>query len=252
MKLGAVTYNLLSDFDLDTVIEKLETAGFEGVELRTTHKHGVEPSISSEERKQVRAKFEKSRVKLAALGSVCEFHSPIPEERHKQVETAKAFIDLAQDIGAAGVKVRPNRLPEDVSPEQTITNIAECLREIGYYAAERNVRIWLEVHGRDTQKPPVIEQIMKQANHPSVGVCWNSTPPDIVDGSLKTYFNLLKPWIEHVHIHDLIEDYPYRELFGLLKQMNYQGFTMVEGPASCELDRFLKYYKALWQELAEI
>ncbi len=47
MKLGAVTYNVLKDWDLETVIKKLEEAGFEAVELRTEHKHGVETTIDA-------------------------------------------------------------------------------------------------------------------------------------------------------------------------------------------------------------
>jgi hypothetical protein len=35
MLLGAVTYNVLKDMDLETVIRTLETAGYGGVELRT-------------------------------------------------------------------------------------------------------------------------------------------------------------------------------------------------------------------------
>ena len=35
MQLGAVTYNVLKDMDLETIIGTLEKAGFEGVELRT-------------------------------------------------------------------------------------------------------------------------------------------------------------------------------------------------------------------------
>ena len=45
MKLGLVTYNIGRNWDIETIIEKLEAAGFEAVELRTTHKHGVEPSL---------------------------------------------------------------------------------------------------------------------------------------------------------------------------------------------------------------
>ena len=35
--------------DLETVIHTLEMAGFDAVELRTGHKHGVEPSLSAAE-----------------------------------------------------------------------------------------------------------------------------------------------------------------------------------------------------------
>jgi len=78
MKLGAVTYNVLKDWDLDTVITKLEAAGFSGVELRTTHKHGVEPSLGVAERIKVKERFAQSKIKLVSLGSTCEYHSADP------------------------------------------------------------------------------------------------------------------------------------------------------------------------------
>jgi len=30
-----------------------------------------------------------------------------------------------------------------------------------------------------------------------VGVCWNSNPTDVVDGSVKASFELLRPWIRN-------------------------------------------------------
>src|SRR3712207_5972929 len=46
LKLGTVTYNIAKDWDIPTLIKNLGETGFEAVELRTTHKHGVEPSLS--------------------------------------------------------------------------------------------------------------------------------------------------------------------------------------------------------------
>ena len=51
MMLGSVTYNVLKDWDLETIITNLEKLGYAAVELRTGHKHGVEPSISADERR---------------------------------------------------------------------------------------------------------------------------------------------------------------------------------------------------------
>src|SRR6185437_5261162 len=75
-QLGSVTYNLLKDMDLDTCIKTLEKAGFAAIELRTGHKHGVEPTISQEERAKVRERFAQTKVKLLSYGSTCEFESP--------------------------------------------------------------------------------------------------------------------------------------------------------------------------------
>jgi len=250
MHLGAVTYNVLKDWDLETILKNLEAAGFEGVELRTGHKHGVEPSLNAEERARVRARFERSPVRLLSFGSTCEFHSPDPAVRAKNVEEGKRWIELAHDTGAWGVKVRPNGIPAEVGPEQTFKNIGACLRELGDYGAGRGVEIWMEVHGRDTQNPPASAAIMKAANHPQVGVCWNSNPTDIVNGSIKPSFDLLKPWIKSAHINELAnEKYPWRELFTLLRQAKYERYTLCEAAESKEPERFLRWYHALWKEL---
>lgn len=249
MRLGAITFNLFKDNSVEEIIQMLETTGLEGVELRTTHAHGVEPSIDAAERSRVRGLFENSRIKLVAFGSTCDFHHVEAADRAAQVQIGKQFVDLARDTGAIGVKVRPNNLPEGVPKEVTVGRIAESLKELGCYAADRGIEIWLEVHGKGTMEPGIIHDIIQAADQPQVSVCWNCNGADIIDGSIKANFDLLKPWIRHCHIHDLTEDYPYRELFGLLRGMNYQGYTLIEVPASCETERYLGYYKALWTEL---
>jgi len=249
MLLGSVTYNVLKDWDLETLIAKLEEAGFEAVELRTSHKHGVEPTIGPAERDKVRARFEKSKVRLLSYGTVCEFHSPDAAVRRKHVEDGKRFIDLAHDTGAWGIKVRPNGLPKEVSPETTIQNIGASLRELGDYGAGKGVEIWMEVHGRDTQNPPISAAIMKAAKHANVGVCWNSNATDVVKGSVKPSFDLLRPFIKSVHINELSNDYPWRELFTLLQKSGYDRYTLAEVQESKEPERFLRWYAALWKEL---
>jgi len=249
MRLGAVTYNVLRGWDLETIITKLEELGYEAVELRTGTGHGVEPEIGPDERRRVKERFSKSKVKLWGLGSACEFHSPDSAERARQVAVAKQFVDLAGDVGAVGVKVRPNALPDGVPVDTTLRRIADSLREIGCCAEERGIEIWLEVHGRGTQEPHVVEQIMNLVDHPTVGVCWNSNPGEPVDGSIRTHFDRLKPWIKSVHINELANDYPWRELFALLRESGYERYTLMEAQESREPERFMRYYKALWREL---
>src|SRR5262245_16207380 len=203
MQLGAVTYNVLKDMDLETVIKTLDATGFEAVELRTTHKHGVEPSISEAERARVKDRFARSKVRLVSYGTTCEFHSPDPAERKKQVEIGKDFVRLAHDTGAWGVKVRPNGLPNGVPKETTITNIAAGLRELGDYGQMHGVEIWVEVHGAQTQVPTVCAEIMRATKHANVGLCWNSNPTDVINGSVKQSFELLRPWLKSCHINEL-------------------------------------------------
>jgi hypothetical protein len=235
--------------DLETVIRTLEAAGYGAVELRTGHKHGVEPGLSDAERTRVRERFERSKVRLLSFGSTCEFQSADPAERRKQIDLAKQFISLAHDTGAWGVKVRPNGMPKDVPRETTVRNIAAGLREIGEVGYVHGVEIWLEVHGAETQVPASAAEIMRATNHKNVGLCWNSNPTDVVNGSVKASFELLRPWLMSCHINELTSGYPYRELFSLMRASKYDRWTLCEAGESKEPERFLKYYRALWTEL---
>ena len=249
MMLGLVTYEIAQNWDLETIITKLEAARFEGVELRTGHKHGVEPSLSREERDRVRMRFSRSKIRLVSLGTVCEFHSADAAARAKNVADCKAFIELAHDLGATGVKVRPNGFPDGVPRPTTIQRIGEGLRECGVYGAGYGVEVWLEVHGRETQNPPNIHAMLKACNHSNVGACWNSNPTDVINGSIRQNFELLRPYLKSCHISELSSDYPWRELFTLLRKSGYNRWTLCEAPESKEPERFLGYYRALWTEL---
>ena len=253
MKLGTITYNVAKDWDLPTLVDHVKKAGLEGVELRTQHAHGVEIALDAAKRKEVRRRFADAGVTLWGLGTTCEFQAPDAAGVRTSVEECKRWCQLAEDVGAHGVKVRPNGLPEGVPVEKTLAQIGTALRECGTAAEAHGVEIWLEVHGGGTQHPPHIRTILDTCKHPKVGACWNSNKTDIVNGSVKTYFDLLRPDIKSCHINDLWdESYPYRELFHLFQQTAYDRFTLCEvGTAIKPEDgvAFLKCYRGLWREL---
>jgi len=246
--LGLVTYNLAFNWDLDTIIKNCERTGFEGVELRTTHKHGVEISLSKERRGEVKKRFADSRLRLVSMGTTCEYESPDPAVVEKNLEETRHWCELAQDLGCIGVKVRPNGFPRGVDHDKTLDQIGQALAKCGDIARDHGVEIWLEVHGEGTQEPPNIHRILTVANHPTVGACWNSNPTDVEGGSVQKSFELLKPWVRSCHINDLYKkEYPWHELFALLRGINFDRYTFAEiGEPSCEPIRFMNYYHALW------
>jgi len=252
MQLGLVTYNLAKDWDLPTLISRCEETGFAAVELRTTHAHGVEPGMSEEAKQQAQELFGSTGVQLWCLGTTCEFHSADPEIVRQNIETCNEFALLAHDLGAIGVKVRPNGLPEGIPERKTLEQIAAALQECGENAMGYGVNIFLEVHGRQTSDPRRIKRIMDQVEASNVQVCWNSNSSDKDDlGGIHLAFELLADRIGSVHINELWrEDYPWRELFRLLYQHDYQGYTLAEIPASSDPVRLMRYYQRLWQELS--
>ena len=252
MKLGLVTYNLAKDWDVETIIQNCEETGFEGVEARTTHAHKVEVDLSPQQREEVKKRFADSKVALAGLGSAFEYDAVDPEEVRQNVEGTKEYVKLARDVGAPGVKVRPNKVhvDEGVPMEKTLEQIGLALRECGEFARDYGVQIRLEVHGRVTCEPPLIRKILDYADHDNVFACWNSNMQDMVDGSIDANFALLRDEIRLVHITELWSEYPWKRLFELLQESGYQGFCLAEIPESPEPVRLMRYYRALWCALA--
>ena len=247
MHLGLVTYNLAADWDIPTIIKNCEAAKFEGVELRTSHAHKVEVGLAKEQRQEVRKRFADSKVKLMGLGSTFDYHTPDQAKLRADIEATKQYILLAEDVGASGVKVRPNGFPKGVSEEHTLEQIGRSLKELGDFARDHGQVIRLEVHGTGTSFPPNIRKILDTANHPSVGACWNSNATDLTGQGWDYNFDLLKHKIFSVHMTDLFqEEYPYRKLLNGLNQVGFSGYCLAEIPASADPVRVMKYYRALW------
>lgn len=248
LKLGTVTYNIAKDWDIPTLIRNLTEVGMEAVELRTTHRHGVEISLSPAARRDVRQQFADSPIRIGGLGTVCEYHAADPAVVRQNIEETKAWAQLAHDVGSPGVKVRPNGVPKGVSEEKTLEQIGKALAECGQAARDHGVLIQLEVHGAQTSRLPAIRTIMDHSgNHPGVRVCWNSNPTDLLDGGFEPAFNLVKHQIGQVHMRDLfVEDYPWRTLLTSLASMHFDGYCFAEIPESSDPVRVLKYYRALF------
>ena len=230
VKLGLVTYLWGKDMDLPTLIDTCAKAGIQGVELRSTHAHGVEPDISKKQRKEVRKMFKDSPVKIVSLGSAEEYNHPDPDRLKEAIEATKGFILLSKDVGATGVKVRPNRLYDDIPHEKTIEQIGTSLNEVGKFAADHGQEIYVEVHGNGTSAPPVMKAIFDVVDQPGVGICWNCNELDLEGQGFDYNFNLLKDRFgKTIHVREMnMGDYPYQKLMNNLIQMDYDGWILLE------------------------
>ena len=180
------------------------------------------------------------------LGSAFDYHTPDPDKLKKDIAATKEYIVLAHDVGARGVKVRPNGLPKEVPVEKTLEQIGRALRELGEFGDSHGVEIRLEVHGSGTSLLPNIRKIMDVANHKNVGVCWNSNATDLDGQGFDYNFDLVKDKIFTVHLRDLyLEDYPFRKLFAGLNATGFTGYCLAEIPSSNDPVRVMKYFRAL-------
>ncbi len=200
------------------------------MELRTQHAHKVETNLNAAQRAEVKKRFADSSVKCIGYGSNFEYHSPDPAILRKNIDDTKEYIKLCSDIGATGIKVKPNDLPAGVPKEKTIAQIAASLNEIGKFAIDFNQLVRVEVHGNLTQEIPNMKAIFDQVTEKNVKICWNCNDQDLLPPGLEGNFNMLKKWFgDTVHIRELNDgNYPYQQLFNLFKGIKYDGWILLE------------------------
>ena len=249
LKLGIVTYNIAKDWTIEEILANCTEAGIQGVELRTTHAHGVEVSLSPEERESIKKRFDDSPIELAGLGGTFEYHSVDKAEVRRNIEGTKEYALLARDVGAGGIKVRPNGLQTDagVPAGTTLRQIGKALDECAAFAFEIGVQIRLEIHGNETSRIPNIRRILDYVDNNNLRLCWNCNQSDLLDGGIGANFSLVSDRIGFVHMHDLcLPEYPWRRFLSLLKESGYEGYCCAEIPYSTDPIRLLQYYRALF------
>ncbi|MCK4465863.1 MAG: sugar phosphate isomerase/epimerase [Bacteroidales bacterium] len=230
MKFGLVTYQWGKDWDLPTLIANCEKTGYLGVELRTQHAHGVETNLSALQRTEVKKRFDDSPVSCIGYGSNYEYHSPDLAKLRENIDQTKEYIKLCKDIGATGIKVKPNNLPDGIPKEKTIAQIADALNEIGKFARDFGQMIRVEVHGNLTQELSNMRAIFEHVTESNVKICWNSNDSDLLPPGLIGNFDMVKKWFgDTVHVRELnIGEYPYRKLFNLFAGIRYDGWILLE------------------------
>ncbi len=163
------------------------------------------------------------------------------DERQKNIDEAKRFIDLAQKLNCPNVRVFPNDFPDNQTHHETITLIVKGLKELGDYAGDKNVSVLLETHGKVVYTADLLN-IMQQVAHPHVGLVWDAYNMwSVTKESPAKVYASLKNYIRHAHIKDakLVngkEEYvflgegtsPIFEAVDLLAKNNYIGYYSFE------------------------
>jgi len=255
MKFGLVTYQWGKDWDLQTLITNCEKTGYHGVELRTQHAHGVETGLNALQRSEVKKQFDDSPVSCIGYGSNFEYHSPDPAKLRENIDQTKEYIKLCKDIGATGIKVKPNNLPDGIPKEKTIAQIAGGFNEVGKFARDFGQVIRVEVHGNLTQELPNMRAIFEQVTEPNVKICWNCNDTDLLPPGLEGNFDMVKKWFgDTVHVRELnIGEYPYQKLFNMFAGIGYDGWILLEARTEPE-DRIaaMKEQLSVFNELVTL
>ena len=233
------------DWTFEKIVNFAKENGYDGLEIRTIQRQMDLPKLgefNSPERIAATRKFVNAKgIKIVNLGASSALHHKDTAARKKNIDEAKQFIDLAEQLKCPYVRVFPNDFPPGQERKETIELISKGLLELGDYAKGSQVTVLMESHGQ-VVKSDDLETIMRAAEHKNVGLIWDivnmwsvtKEPPAEV-------YQKLKKYIRHTHIKDLNivngkEQYtllgkgetPIFEAVDILSKNGYNGYFSFE------------------------
>jgi sugar phosphate isomerase/epimerase len=233
------------DWSFDKIVNFAKENGYDGIEIRGIQRQLDLPKcseFSSKEKIAETLSFVQGKgLKIVNLGSSASLHHKEGAERTRNLDEAKRFIDLAQQLKCPYVRVFPNDFPKDQDRKETIDLITKGLLELGNYANNTDVSVLLESHGQVVRSEDLVT-ILKASEHPHVGLVWDivnmwsvtKEPPAEV-------YEKLKKYVRHTHIKDLNvvngkEEYtllgkgetPIFQAIDVLEKGGYKGYFSFE------------------------
>jgi len=254
------------ELGLGEMLQVAEELGYDGIEPRLDagHAHGIERETDSDTRARIKEKVDASGVELACLATSCSYANP--DTVGDMIVRTHECIDLAADVGAPVIRVFGGAISTGVTRDRAVDLLVSALRSVAPHASNRGVRVCLETHDSWCD-PKQVARVLEGVSDPSIGVNWDIMHP--VRTGLATIdesFDILKPWIGHLHIHDgkikggnmdLVPigtgDVDHRRVIKLLKTVSFCGYLSGEWigwePYQVHLPRELATLKAYEREV---
>lgn len=236
MKLSFMTFStpMLS---LQEVLGVAGKYGYDGVELRISanHNHGIETFMSDSAKQDALDIIKASDREIVALATSCVFTNRFTFEEN--IESAVDAIKLASFFNVPVIRTFGGNYPDDCSKNQARSLLKEAYLQLSEVAKKFGVYVCFETHD-SWCNPYDVAEILDFVNHDYIRANWDIMHPVTHGFSIEESFNVLKPFIKHVHIHDGKGIFNAKSLgltttgegcidhrlaFELLKKMNYSG-----------------------------
>lgn len=225
MKLSFMTF-VCPEWQTEKIVKFAKEASYDGVEIRVDagHKHGISSASSAQARQSVKKLFGDEGVEIASVATSVQLASPAAETHKKNIEAAKANLDLAADLGAPVVRMFAGGGIPKLTPDAA-RQVAAAFDEVGDYAKASGTCPILEC-GHDIIKGAAeAAEVIGKVRTQNFGALWNDSKMD------DATFAALKDRIRHFHVHDEVLDPNNTNLVGLAKRMRtigYRGYVSLE------------------------
>lgn len=162
-------------FDWIALAEKeLKPLGVTGLEMYTGFLTNYEPEYLAE----VRAAIETAGFTMPMFCASPDFTSPDPVHRRAEIEKERQMIAVSAALGGTTCRVLSGQRRPEVSREEGVAWVVECITELLPFAEEQGVILTMENHFKDNywqypefaQKMEIFCEIVEKIDSPWFGV----------------------------------------------------------------------------------
>lgn len=214
---------------LEDFLNRTAEAGADGVEL-TAYYFPQTPSPAFLHNLVRRAFLLGLDINGTAVGN--RFTLPPGEERNRQIQMVKQWIDYSVELGAPCLRIFAGAPPKGATDDQALQWVIECCNECCEYASTRGVMLALENHGGVVATPDGVLSIMKAVPSPWFGM-------KLDGGNFHTpdpYADLARcaPWAVTTHIKTEVFPSGRRQpadlarIVSILRSAGYRGYLHLE------------------------
>jgi sugar phosphate isomerase/epimerase len=166
-----------------------------------------------------------------AIGN--DFGFPAGDERKKQIDSAKQWIDYAALLGAPVIRIFAGHAKGDTPPAQTHSLMVQGIEECCEYAGQRGVHLALENHGGPTADAEGLLKFVRDVNSPWFGV--NMDTGNFHSDDIYGELERIAPYALNVQVKVVVsgpkgkkEPSDYARLAKILRGSGYRGYIVLE------------------------
>lgn len=194
-------YNSDEKLGIYGIIEHAKKTGFDGIEF-TEGGWQQDPDGA----KKIREHCEKVGITPVAFLVGADFINWGSEDGKEEIARIKGLVDTAADLGATmlrhdvtgGVRTRTYGIGYD----DLLPTLAERIREVTEYAAEKGIRTMTENHGFFSQDANRVEKLINAVGSPNFGALIDMGNFLCADENPNISVGIMAPYAFHVHAKD--------------------------------------------------
>lgn len=246
------------EMSLSEWIRMAADVGLDGMEMYRDY-------LRNERHKYVEAvahEIDKAGLEVSMLTINAELAAPSKEARLAQLKSLRRAMNTAALLRTKAVRVTPGTWPKRCGREESLSNVAECLKRLLDYAEEKGVVLALEEHPQIGTSTEDFTRILALVNDKRLKVNLDTSNTMLSGETAVRLTEIVKDRVVHVHAsdrnqrleHQVVGEgcVPFPEIFRILKKAGYDGWISLEAGGSKRQEGIaqgMKYVRTLWNKI---